>query len=99
MIREIVEELNLTHGADFRVGEEPLRHLEFDAWSRSANTQTFYSMELFKVSFLRETTFKRIDSNSKNRWLQKQEILNEKCEDGASVSATMKRLLYMVRVG
>src|SRR5271163_3435974 len=50
VVREIAEELHLVVGTDYRVATEPATHLEFVDFSRSAQSQTCYIMELFAVN-------------------------------------------------
>ena len=52
MIREVGEELNLREDIEFTVAADPLARVEFEAWSESAEVETSYTMELFKVRFL-----------------------------------------------
>jgi 8-oxo-dGTP pyrophosphatase MutT (NUDIX family) len=92
LVREIAEELQLHEGPDFRVsGQEPL-HQEFVEFSRSAQTETRYIMDLFNVK-LNDTADPKVDSESANRWLSEVEIEAEKTDDGRPVSPTMKRLI------
>jgi len=92
IIREIVEELNLESETDFCVSAEPLIHLEYTGWSESAKVQTFYTMELF-AAMLTEESSRKVNDDLLNRWVNRQEILNGKCENGKRISPTMQFFL------
>jgi 8-oxo-dGTP pyrophosphatase MutT (NUDIX family) len=92
LLREIAEELALREEVDFLAALEPIAHLEYDAWSRSAKADTRYVIELFNVE-LSSGAHAKVASNSANRWLTETEIAAGQTHDGRPVSATMKRLL------
>jgi 8-oxo-dGTP pyrophosphatase MutT (NUDIX family) len=93
MVRELGEELGLEEGTGFRVAAEPLAHLEYTAWSESAGAETRYTLELFEVELVGAVAQQRVDADPANRWLTREEIRLERCEDGKPVSPTMARLL------
>ena len=92
-IREVAEELEIVPGEDYVVGDEPAAHLEYVAWSGSANEKTAYTIELFDARLRRDSAALRVDANPANRWLTEREILAERTSDGRAVSETMARLL------
>jgi 8-oxo-dGTP pyrophosphatase MutT (NUDIX family) len=96
VIREIEEELNLREGIDFVVKDEPLAHVEFEAWSESAQANTHYVMELFDVTLTGESVVGKIDARRENCWLTRSEIRRGRSADGRPVGATMKRLLTVL---
>jgi len=93
VIREICEELELEEDRDFRVGAAPQVHVNYVAWSESAETETLYSIDLFPVELRGETARRTLASATNVRWLGRDEILGQECADGKPVSPTMKRLL------
>jgi hypothetical protein len=93
--REIGEELQLHKGLDFSVADASLAHLEYIAWSESAQAETQYTMELFEVELTHEAC-QRVDANPSNRWLTTEEIHLGQCRDGAPVSDTMRVLLSKI---
>ena len=94
--REIGEELDLQKGSDFTVDEEPLAHLEYTAWSEGAKAETNYTAELFQVELNGYAAWERVEANTANRWLSKEEIRSGHCGDGAPVSETMRFFLSKV---
>ena len=96
LVREIAEELHLVEGTDYRVATEPATHLEFVDFSRSAQSQTCYIMELFAVS-LDEGAHPSVEADPANRWLTDAEIDSERTHDARAVSATMRRVLGKLR--
>jgi len=93
LVREVAEELLLRQGVDYVVPAEPLAHLEYSAWSQSAQTETAYTMELFEVELAGKAAVAKLDADAKNRWLTHAEIRALRCEDGRPVSETMPLLL------
>lgn len=93
VIREVAEELEIVAGPDCVVSEHPLAHLEYVAWSRSANEETAYSVELFDVRLVNGEAAHRVDAQPANRWLTESEIAAQKSSDGLEVSETMSLLL------
>jgi 8-oxo-dGTP pyrophosphatase MutT (NUDIX family) len=97
MVREVREELGLRDGVDFAVGVTPLAHLEFDDWSESAREQTHYTMEVFAVGITTDAARQKVTADSRNCWLNEEEIQMGRSSDGKPVSATMERLLEELR--
>lgn len=93
IVREVREELHLSEGTDFRVGDDPLARVEYEGWSRSARAETIYTMELFEVKVTGTSAWKTLDADAKCRWLTKAEIQAQKCKDGKPVSSTAELLL------
>lgn len=93
VIREVSEELGIVEGIDFLLGERPLAHLDYTAWSEGAGQDTHYVMELFEVRLVGEAVRQRVESQSGNRWLTEDEIQKHRCSDGKLVSETMALLL------
>jgi 8-oxo-dGTP pyrophosphatase MutT (NUDIX family) len=96
VIRELSEELRLCEGEDFTVAESLTAHLEYQAWSESAQRTTAYIVELFQVQLNGPRALDQIDANSSNRWLSLAEIHHGHAADDRRVSPTMKRLLEQV---
>ncbi len=96
-IREVSEELRLAEDKEFVVADQPVAHLEYSAWSRSANEQTGYIMELFEARLVGREADRIVNSLPSNRWLSESEILAKKSNDGLAVSETMERLLAEAR--
>jgi hypothetical protein len=96
VIREIDEVLGLVEGADFLIADKPIAHLEYTAWSASAEEETAYTMELFDIDLNGEDTYTTIDANQANRWLTEKEVQTQQTSDGKSVSQTMARVLSAV---
>jgi 8-oxo-dGTP pyrophosphatase MutT (NUDIX family) len=92
LVREVAEELALREEVDYHAAPGPVVHLEYSAWSESANAETWYVMELFGVE-LTEEAWHKIDAESENSWLSGTEICSGSAHDGMPVSSTMKRLL------
>ena len=106
LVREIKEELGISAEQDFTVAPQPLAHLEYVAWSRSAKAETEYTVEVygvkpeteytvefFDVRFIDDAIRERIQSKQALRWLNEAEIRGQRCSDGLPVSETMARLL------
>jgi 8-oxo-dGTP pyrophosphatase MutT (NUDIX family) len=93
VVREIGEELGLWEGIDFRLPTEPPKRLEFTDWSDGAGAETAYTMELFEVELIGPAARQRVDANPQNRWLTKEEIRSQRCQDGKPVSRTMSRIV------
>ena len=105
--REIAEELGVLLESDAptapkderprcRVGAWPLGMLEYDAFSRSANVMTRYSIALFEVD-LSSRAADHVSGDANNAWLSEQEIDAGKTADGRVVSETMLRHLDWLR--
>ena len=93
VIREVREELGLCEGADFHAAPEPLAHLEYTAWSESAQQETNYTIELFEVQLVSETARQKVDADKRNRWLAKDELRLQRTAEDMPVSETMALLL------
>jgi 8-oxo-dGTP pyrophosphatase MutT (NUDIX family) len=92
LIREAGEELGLTLGRDYRLDEQPLAHLEYTAFSRSAQVETDYTIELFGMDLADADTPLRAPVPV--RWLSEREIAAGSCHDGLPISFTMYLLLH-----
>jgi 8-oxo-dGTP pyrophosphatase MutT (NUDIX family) len=97
VVREVGEELEIAEGTGCLVGECPLAHLDYTAWSAGAGEETHYVMELFDVQLFDDAVWQQVDADPQNRWLTAAEILGKRCRDGLLVSETMGLLL--VRAG
>jgi 8-oxo-dGTP pyrophosphatase MutT (NUDIX family) len=91
--REVGEELGIAPESEFLVGEQPLAHVDYTAWSDRAGRETHYEMELFEVQLAGEAARQRVDADPLNRWLTEDEIREHCCRDGQPVSETMSLLL------
>ncbi len=91
--REALEELEID-ASEMIISEKPFKHLEYSAFSKSAGVETNYVMELFDVELTEEGEKKAMKDNN-NRWISEDEVRAEKCDDGKTVSVTMKKLLTM----
>ncbi|WP_020474993.1 NUDIX domain-containing protein [Zavarzinella formosa] len=83
-------------GAHVIVGQEPLGLLEYEAFSKSAQTTTRYEISLFEVGLSPEAAT-RVEKDAENRWLSEKDIERGKCDDGRAVSETVRRLLEWLR--
>jgi 8-oxo-dGTP pyrophosphatase MutT (NUDIX family) len=97
-IREVAEELGIVAGVDFWVQESPLAHLQYVAWSRSANEDTSYCVELFDTTLLTEAALRKVNSNPLNAWLTIREIAALKTDQGRSISETIQLLLSKAKL-
>ena len=79
-------------GTDYRIAAEPATHLEFVDFSRSAQTETRYIMELFTVR-LGKAARRKVEADAANRWLSDAEIQSQRTGDAQVVSPTMRRVL------
>jgi len=93
VIREIEEELHLQHEKDFLVAPTVREHPEYSAWSKGAQEETTYNIELFDVTLRENADTSGLTELPNNRWLSEDEIDRETCADGKAVSETMKFLL------
>ncbi|MBM4040912.1 MAG: NUDIX hydrolase [Planctomycetes bacterium] len=93
VIREVGEELGLREESDRTVAPQPLAHLDYTAWSESAQAETAYTMELFDVELTSDTARRAVDADSACRWLTEAEVRARRCADGQPVSRTMGELL------
>jgi 8-oxo-dGTP pyrophosphatase MutT (NUDIX family) len=93
VVREVAEELEIAEGTGFLVGERPLAHLDYTAWSAGAGEETHYMMELFDVQLVGDAVRQQVDADPQNRWLTVEEIRSGRAADGNPVSDTMALLL------
>lgn len=92
--RELREELEL-EPADYQaepLRDQPLKHVD---WSVSAWRNTDYTIWPFRVS-LSERAVDTVSKDAANRWITKDEILSERCEDDKPVSPTTRKTLDMI---
>src|SRR5262245_60672328 len=66
--REVTEELGLVEGRDFSLAPAPVAHLEYTDWSRSAQAETAYTLELFVVELLGGAA-RAVEADDRDRWL------------------------------
>jgi 8-oxo-dGTP pyrophosphatase MutT (NUDIX family) len=92
MERELTEELQFRQGIHFNVATEPICHLDYDTWSRSAEMETRYTIELFQVELIGSEALAIVEANPANRWINAQEMNAGKCCGGAPLSETIRRL-------
>lgn len=92
VIREVAEELELEPGKSFTVAEEPTAHLEYQAYSHSAQAATAYTMVLYDVK-VNDDVWEQILANPVNRWVSTDEIRALVCDNGANISETVSLLL------
>jgi 8-oxo-dGTP pyrophosphatase MutT (NUDIX family) len=91
LVREIEEELGL-RPKEYRVAEHPLAHLEYIAYSRAANQETAYVMELFDV-VPPPAILERIATNPLNAWVTLGEGRVGRTTDGRPISESFLFLL------
>lgn len=96
VIREIGEELGLIADRQFTVAQKPLTHLQYRAWSESAQEESDYTLELFEVAFVGDDSRRSVDADPQNRWLSADEIRVQCCLDGRAISETVGRLLNAI---
>ncbi len=92
LTRELFEELGLSEGADFTVGTAPPVRFDYVGWSRRAQAETRYRIEMFPVD-LREPDGRAIASRTMTRWLDRETMDRGRCVDGLPVSPTMGLLI------
>src|SRR5262249_17180528 len=68
-VREVAEELGLHDGGDCHVAMQPLKHLEFTAWSQAAQEDTAYTFELFEVELRTPAARQQVAASPHNRWV------------------------------
>jgi 8-oxo-dGTP pyrophosphatase MutT (NUDIX family) len=90
--REVAEELRLAEGTDFRVGLYPLARAAYRAFSRRAQEETEYRLELFAVELLGEA-ITRVSADPANRWVARREVAARRADDGRPISDQVRRLL------
>lgn len=93
VLREVGEELGLHENGDFTVAPQPVAHLEYAAWSESAQAETAYTIELFDADLTSDAARRRVNADAECRWLTEAEVRARQCSDGRPVSETMERLL------
>jgi ADP-ribose pyrophosphatase YjhB (NUDIX family) len=81
-IREIAEELELTPD-QYTVAPQPLRRVEYVAYSHSQQRETCYQIELFQASGIDWDTAVRIPQT---RWIRGDEVYARKTHDGLPIS-------------
>jgi len=91
--REVEEELGLVPERDFIVGEQPLARVEYTAFSKSSNSTTAYTFELFAISLVGEKPLAAIDADPDNAWLDDSALRARMTTDGRAVSDTVERVL------
>lgn len=91
VVREIAEELGLVDGRDVSVGEKPLAHIEFTAWSRPLGEWTAYDMTAFAAAIRHPAAFERIEENHDNRWISAEEMRRGETADSRVVSEVATR--------
>jgi hypothetical protein len=92
-VRELAEELGLHDGGDCRVAEQPLKHLEFTAWSQAAQEDTAYTFELFEVELRTPAARQHVAASPHNRWVTGAEVRAGRTGDGQPISPTVLRVL------
>ena len=97
VVREVAEDLGLVAERDFGTGER-LAHLEYVAWSESAQCETAYVIELFELTLLNDAARERLSRDPQNRWLAESEIHSRMGSNGRPVSATMPLLMTKARL-
>ena len=80
----------------YTVGPWSLGLLEYEAFSKSANVMTRYTIALFEVHLSPEAVA-HVSQDAKNAWLSETEFDAGKAADGRSVSETMRRHLDWLR--
>ena len=98
-VREIEEELELTHGVGFTVAERPFRsEVEYTAMSGGSKVETRYRVELFAVELLTPTAVAQVNANPANRWLTAVEVAAGMTADGKPISAQVKTVFTLNEV-
>jgi 8-oxo-dGTP pyrophosphatase MutT (NUDIX family) len=92
LCRELAEELGPAPGGDGRAADQPFAHLEYRAFSVSAQEETAYVLELFKVE-LAPAALAQASADPLNAWVGEAEVRAGRAGDGRAVSGTM-RLLF-----
>jgi len=73
--REVMEELELVAGRDFRVAPEPIVPMvQYQAVSGSAGVETLYCVQLFVTELLTPEASAQVIANPLNRWVSEPEI-------------------------
>ncbi len=91
-VREIAEELGLQENIGYHVSERPLAHLEYTAYSASAQQETAYVFELFETR-LSAAAERQVTNDPANLWVDVEEILAGQSRDGRSISRTVAEVL------
>jgi 8-oxo-dGTP pyrophosphatase MutT (NUDIX family) len=92
-VREVAEELGLHDDGDCRVDEQPLKHLEFTAWSQAAQEDTAYTFELFEVELRTLAARQQVAASPHNHWVTAAEVRAGRTGDGQPISPTVLRVL------
>lgn len=93
--RELREELKL-EPADYDLGPIGTEPLSYSGWSVSAWRDSDYAVWPFRVT-LHQAAMRKVGQDAANRWITKDEILGERCEDDKPVSPTMGIMLKMLK--
>lgn len=96
--REVEEELLLTRHKDFTIATKLLAHLEFEAFSISAQESRHYEMDLFRANFERPDLCAQIAFDPANRWLNPVEISAGKTTDGQTISEVTQQFFQILQV-
>jgi len=91
--RELHEELKIKP-ANYEAEPIGTAPLEYADWSVSAWRDSDYTVWPFRVT-LSDAAVKKVDVNSANRWIAKNEVEGERCQDDKPVSPTMGKVLKM----
>ena len=90
-IREVVEELELVPGQDFRIATTPVgERMEYIAFSAAAKTDTQYRIELYRA-WLTPQADLRVASHPENRWIRESRIMTGCTEDGRPIADQVRR--------
>lgn len=94
VVREIHEEVGLREQEDYTISpDDALLHLEYEAWSRSAQQDTRYVVELFGIALNEDKLAEHLATERPIRWLTHGEIQDGRTCQGEPVSETIKRML------
>lgn len=91
-VREIAEELAIEEHIGYHVADQPLAHLEYQAFSESAGQETAYVFELFETQ-LRPEALSQVTEDPQNQWVNANEILAGFTRDGRKISRTVAQVL------
>ena len=93
IVREIAEELGLIDGEHITVETDPAAHLEYSAWSHSAQEDTQYVFDVFWARLRNPEAEQIVNDNTLNQWLDEEEVHTGQTVDGKAVSETMWMVL------
>src|SRR6266851_5036953 len=74
LCREVSEELGLAEGTQFNAGAEPLARLEYTAWSESAQVETAYTLEVYRVELIGDHVEDKVSCSLDNQWVTEDEV-------------------------